>query len=120
MKGKRKFSVKERLKSFKYAANGLRILVIQEHNARIHVSVAIVAVTLGLVLKLSYLEWIAILIAIAMVFVPEIFNTAIERLCDFVQPGHNQAIKEIKDIAAGAVLISAMFAVVIGIILLLV
>lgn len=99
--------------------NGIKMFIRQEHNAQIHMLAAIVVAILGFVLKLSCLEWIAILIVIAMVFIAEILNTAIERLCDFIQPEHSQTIKEIKDLAARAVLISAMLAVAIGIILFL-
>lgn len=120
MKGDKHFSMADRLKSFKYAINGIRVFITQEHNARIHVLAAIVAVVLGFMCNLCSLEWIVVLIAIAMVFIAEIFNTAIERLCDFVHPECNQAIKEIKDLSAGAVLVSAALAITIGIILLLV
>lgn len=119
MKSNKQFSIADRLKSFKYAINGIKLFITQEHNARIHVLAAIIAVALGFMFNLCYLEWIFILIAIAMVFIAEILNTAIERLCDFVQPEHSQAIKEIKDLAAGAVFTSAALAMTIGIILLL-
>lgn len=79
----------------------------------------IVTVALGFMCNLCYLEWIIILIAIAMVSIVEILDTAIERLCDFIQPERNQAIKGIKDLAAGMVLTSESLVLTIGIILLL-
>ncbi len=118
MKGKRKFSIRNRLKSFRYAVNGLKLLVLREHNARIHVLATVIAILGGFFLKVGSMEWIVILIVIAIVFIAELFNTALEHLCDFVKPEYNQVIKEVKDLAAGAVLVSAMLAVTIGIILL--
>lgn len=106
--------ISERLRSFKYAANGLKVLVTKEHNARIHVIAATLAIFGAIALKSDVTEWIAVLIVIALVFITEILNSAVERLCDYVKPEYSQTIKEIKDLAAGAVLISAMLAVIIG------
>ena len=117
-KRKKKFSIEERLKSFRYAANGLRLLVEQEHNARIHAVVTIMVLALGVVLDFDSTEWVAVLIVISVVLITETLNTAIERLCDLFFPEYNQAVKEIKDLAAGAVLIASAVAVIVGLIVL--
>lgn len=119
MKEKKKFSVIDRLNSFKYAINGLKLFVLQEHNARIHVLAAIVVVLCGIFFKFDSIKWIAVFMVIAIVFIAELLNTAIEYLCDFVMPEYSQSVKKIKDLAAAAVLVSAILAVAVGIILLL-
>jgi diacylglycerol kinase (ATP) len=109
-----KFSIVDRVKSFRYAINGLRLLFVREHNARVHLFAAIVAIGLSIYLKLSLLEWVSILSVIAGVFVAEIFNSAIEKLADVVSPEINPKIKVIKDLAAAAVLITAILALAVG------
>ena len=114
-----KFSVKKRLKSFRYAFQGLKALLIEEHNARIHFVVAIIVVASGVVFKLRPYEWIAVIFAIGVVITTEILNSAIENLCDFITPERNGKIKKIKDLAAAGVLISAISAGIIGLIVFL-
>lgn len=75
---------------------------------------AAVAVGLGMVVKLDRYEWLWMVVAIVLVFAAELFNTAIEKLCDVVHPDYSEKIKAIKDLAAGAVLVCAVGAVVIG------
>lgn len=107
-----KFSIKSRLKSFKYAINGLKILIIDEHNSRIHLVALFIAVTLGIILKISNTEWLVIVIVIGFVFSMEIINSAIESLADFVSPNYHETIKKVKDLSAAAVLVSAIVSVV--------
>ena len=104
-----------RLRSFKYAANGLKILFSQEHNARIHAVAAVMAVSLAIILGFDRTGWVAVLISIAAVFITESVNSAVERLCDLVMPQYSRQVKEIKDLAAGAVPISAVMAVLLWI-----
>jgi diacylglycerol kinase len=113
------FSVRKRLKSFKYAFNGLKILIQDEHNARIHFIAAIIVVILGFLLKISMVEWLAIVFAIGFVITCEIINSAIENLADYVSPEKNEIIKKVKDLSAAAVLFSAITAIVIGILVFL-
>ena len=113
------FSIKKRLKSFKYALIGIKTLIIEEHNARIHIFATIAVVILGFILKISVFEWIAIVFAIGFVITCESINSALENLCDYVSPQKNELIKKVKDLAAAGVLISAITAVVIGIIIFL-
>lgn len=111
------FSIKDRLRSFRYAFKGLVALFAKEHNARIHAVAAVCAVAAGFIFDISNMEWIAVVIAIGMVMAAEAFNTAIEYLADFVSPGHNEYIGKAKDVAAGAVLILAVCAVVIAMVI---
>jgi len=111
------FSFKDRLKSFSYAFKGLIQLLKKEHNSRIHLSAAAIVVTMGFYFKVSTNEWLALIIIIGMVILSELFNTAIERMADFVEPNWNEKIGEIKDYASAAVLVASITAAIIGIII---
>jgi len=89
-------------------------MIREEPNARIHLVAAIFVILIGFLLKITPLEWIAILFAIGFVFAMEMVNTALENLCDFVSPEKHEMIKKIKDLSAAAVLVSAIVAAVIG------
>ena len=119
MKTSKPFSISQRFKSFKYALEGIRTLFREEHNARIHAIAALVAIVLGFVLKISGNEWIALVIVMGLVFICELFNTSLEALADFVSPEKHPQIKKVKDLAAAAVLISALTAFITGIILII-
>ena len=110
------FSISKRFKSFGFAFNGLRILLLEEHNSRIHLLAAVVVVIAGYLFKISALEWMAIVFAIGGVIVLEIINSAIENIADFISPGQHDQIKKIKDLSAAAVLVGAITALVIGLI----
>jgi diacylglycerol kinase len=114
-----KFSISRRLKSFRYAFNGLKILLKEEHNARIHLMAAIVVVIAGVFFETSTSEWIAIIFAIGFVISAEIINSSIENIADFISPEKHEKIKKIKDLAAAGVLISAVTALIIGMIIFL-
>ncbi|MEN8118880.1 MAG: diacylglycerol kinase family protein [Bacteroidota bacterium] len=111
------FSIKSRQKSFKYALNGLRILVKYEHNSRIHLVAMIFAITLGFILKISPLEWVAIVLVTGLVLSSEIINSSIEYLADFASPNYHEIIKKVKDLSAAAVLISALVAMIVAFII---
>ena len=110
----KKFSLLDRLHSCRHAARGFRILITEEHNARLHVAAAIMAITLGIVLKISATEWLFISFAIGIVFITEILNTAMENLSDHVSPEENELIGKVKDLGALAVMVSAVMAVITG------
>ena len=110
----KKFSLLDRLLSCRHAARGLRTLVTEEHNARLHVAAAIMAVTLGIVLKISATEWLFICFAIGIVFIAESLNTALENLADHVSPEENELVRKAKDLGALAVMTAAVMAVVTG------
>ena len=111
---KKKFTIGDKLKSFKFAFNGLRVLFSNEHNAWIHLVAALSVVIAGLVLKISISEWVAVIIAIGLVFTAEAINTSVEKLSDFVSREKQNTIKEVKDLAAAGVLISSITALLIG------
>ena len=106
--------LKKRLLSFKYALEGIRALFQSEPNARIHLIISILVIAAGFYFQLSKYEWVIILLTIAMVIVAEAFNTALEKLTDLASPDIHPLAKKVKDIAAGAVLISVIIAVIIG------
>ena len=81
-----------------------------EENARLHAIATFGVVALGLALGLSRLEWLAIVLAVGLVWSLEAANTALEALCDIVSPEHDPGIGKVKDVAAGAVLIAAITA----------
>ncbi len=109
-----KFSIRKRIQSFKYAFHGIWLVFKEEHNARIHLLAAIMAILLGWGLDISSGEWLAILIVIAMVISLEMMNSAIENLADFVSTDKHELLKKAKDLSAGAVLWSAIIALIVG------
>lgn len=109
-----KFSLKKRLRSFVYAFNGLKVLFREEHNARIHLVVAVCVIAAGSFFSISAVEWLAVTLSIGAVFSAELFNSAIEHLADYVAPEKHDKIKKVKDMAAAAVLVFALSAVIVG------
>lgn len=109
-----RFSFRKRLKSFVYAFRGIGLLVRNEHNARIHLVAAVAVVATGFLLGITASEWTVIVLVIGAVLAAEAFNSALEALCDLVSPGYHESIKKAKDLAAGAVLLVAIAAAVIG------
>ncbi|MGN7999264.1 diacylglycerol kinase family protein [Sphingomonas sp. 22176] len=109
------FRIASRLKSFRYAIRGLRLLVREEHNARVHLAASLCAAGAGAALRLSLAEWRWLVLAIALVWLAEAFNTAIEDLCDRICPDFDPAIGRIKDLAAGGVLVASLAAAAIGV-----
>lgn len=108
------FTFRKRLRSFRYAFNGICLLISKEHNAWIHCFAAVCVVIAGFLLEISKMEWIACVIVIGAVLAAEAVNSAVEALADFVSPEYNEAIKRTKDLAAGAVLLMAIAAAVVG------
>lgn len=108
------FSLQKRIKSFPFAFRGIMRLVKYEHNARIHLVALVGVVIAGLVFRIGIVDWMAVVFASGMVFVSELFNTAIEKLADEVDPKWNERIGQVKDYAAGAVLVSALLAIIVG------
>ena len=100
------------IRSFVYAWAGIRSCFKSEPNFRIHLIAAIVVIIFSLMFKISSAEWIAVGFCIAFVTTMEMMNTAIEKLCDVVHKEPHPGIKKVKDIAAGAVLLSAVFSLI--------
>lgn len=111
---KEKFSVRKRKKSFNYAFEGIKSLLADEHNSRIHLVAAIIVIALGLFFELNRNEWFMIILSIGFVFASELFNSSIENISDLVSPEKNQYIKKAKDQGAAAVLIAAICSAIIG------
>jgi diacylglycerol kinase len=110
----KKFSLKSRLESFRFALNGLLLLLKNEHNSRIHILAAIIAIVMGIIMKLDHYEWSLLIIVIGAVFLTELLNSSIESLADLIDPEWNELIMRAKDYSAAAVLISAIVAIVVG------
>lgn len=100
---------------FGYAFHGLWYALRTQRNARVHLGVAIVVTIAGILLRVSTVEFALLYVAITVVFIAEMFNTVFEMCVDLVQPDYHPLARIAKDVAAGAVLLSAMLAVVIGI-----
>lgn len=116
---KESFSISKRIHSFVFAFNGIAYVFRFQHNAWIHLTAAIIAISAGIWKGISTSEWIAITVVSGMVISMEIINTAIEKLVDIVHPEFSQKAGQIKDIAAGAVLVSAIAAFITGIVIFL-
>lgn len=119
MEKESKFSWKKRGKAFVYAWQGLKALMKYEHNARIHLVAAVLAVGAGLLFGISPVEWCIIVLCIALVISAEALNSAIEALADKITTTHDQLIGRAKDLGATAVTILALAAAVIGCIIFL-
>jgi len=114
MNGKKPFSLRRRIASFGYAITGLWQMLVTQHNAWIHLAATAVVVVAGWTVRLAASEWILIIISLVLVWVTEAINTSFEFLCDVASPDFHPLVEKAKNIAAGAVLISAIGAVFIG------
>lgn len=104
-------------RSFKYAFAGILMLLKSENNAKFHLLATGFAISLAFYFEVEKWEWALIVVSILTVFAAEAFNTAIEKLCDYIQPDKQAAIGKIKDLAAAGVLFAAISAFVIGLII---
>ena len=112
-----RYDFKKQLRSFGYAWQGIRSCVGKEQNLSFHL-IAMTAVTLaGFVLGITRTEWTVVILCFGVVIAAELFNTAIERLVDLVSPERHPVAGQVKDIAAGAVLVCAVAAAIIGLII---
>ncbi len=103
--------------SFGYALAGLRHVLRTQRNARIHLIIALLAITLATVLRLSLVEWAILALTIGFVFVAEMFNSVAEAAVDAVTQRFHPLAKTAKDIAAGAVIFAAIISVIVGLLL---
>lgn len=113
------FSFAGRWRSLGHAIDGISTLFRDQHNAWIHALATAVVLAGAYYFHVSAIEWLALIVAISMVWIAEALNTAFEYLCDVVSPEFHPLVKKSKDIAAGAVLIAAMGAVAIGVVVFL-
>jgi diacylglycerol kinase (ATP) len=108
------FKVAERVRSISYALAGIATILRTQHNAWLHLAATVLVVLLALWLALTAAEWMALILAIVIVWSAEALNTAFERLCDVAHPDFHPLVKQAKDVAAAAVLIAATGATAVG------
>ncbi len=121
MPGKKHTMKRSLFKSIACAFRGIYLTFKSERNFRVHLIALCVAVGLGLYLRISITEWCLIIFAIGFVLTAELFNTALERWCDEASGGkQSEIIRNAKDVSGGAVLLSAITALIIGIYILIV
>ncbi|OJG26839.1 diacylglycerol kinase [Enterococcus caccae] len=97
---------------------GIKTVFEEERNMRTHVCMGIVAIIIGFIFRLAVSEWLWLLLAIFLVLVTEIINTVFENVVDMVTDCHFHPIgKKVKDMAAGAVLLTTGFAIIVGMLL---
>ena len=105
------------LYSFRHAGRGLGWALSSQANLRVHFVVAAVVLIAGLLLGFSAIEFVALLVAMALVITAELFNTTLEVLIDYAWPEHHPMIGRAKDVAAAAVLVAAVAAALLGLVL---
>lgn len=109
-----KYDLKKQLRSFGYAWKGIRCCVGKEQNLSFHLIATALAVIAGFLLDITRTDWTIVILCIGLVITAELFNTAIEKLVDLVSPQRQPMAGQVKDIAAGAVLVCAATAAIIG------
>jgi diacylglycerol kinase (ATP) len=113
------FDIRKLFRSFNYAIRGVIFLLKSEQNARVHLVAAILVGALAYIFEITRIEAAVLFMAVILVFAIEIINTAIEKVFDVCYPGKHATIRGVKDAMAGAVLISAVIAVVVAILIFL-
>ncbi len=116
---KKRFSIVARAVSFKHAIRGIGIIFKTQHNAWVHAFVGIVVLVLGFIYHLNEAEWGLIILCMFAVLAAEGFNTALEIDIDLTSPNYHPYAKDTKDVAAGAVLLTVVGSVVVGLIIFL-
>ena len=112
-----KVKSKKIINSFKYAIQGILTSFKTERNMKIHICIMILVIIAGILFKINKYEWIICVICFAIVIGGELFNTAIETVVDMVMPYKDEKAKLAKDVSAGAVLVLAMGAAIVGFII---
>ena len=106
--------IKKRLQAFGFAFNGLFAAIKTEAHLKIHLLATAVVIAAGFYFKINKVEWLAISICCGMVIAAELFNSAIEKLCDVVSPQKHPKIKYIKDVSAAAVLVLSIISLIVA------
>lgn len=109
-----RFSLLARARSVTHAWSGLKAMIIDEHNARVHLTATVFAIALAAWLRIERWEWLTLIIVIALVWITEALNTALENLADHACATHDPLIGKCKDVAATAVLLAAVCAALCG------
>ena len=105
--------------SFRNALVGIHTAYKTQKNLRIHLLLSLLVIITAFILQVTYIDWLILLLTIMLVIISEIFNTAIEFTVDLFSPEFNQQAKKAKDVSAAGVLVTSLFAVLIGIIIFL-
>ncbi|NOT41956.1 MAG: diacylglycerol kinase family protein [Alphaproteobacteria bacterium] len=111
------FSIAARIKSIGYALAGIATMLRTQHNAWLHLAATVAVVLLAFALAVPANEWMALILAIVIVWSAEALNTAFERLCDVAHPDFHPLVKQAKDVAAAAVLIAVTGSVAVGLLI---
>ncbi|MGZ5243321.1 MAG: diacylglycerol kinase family protein [Bacteroidia bacterium] len=106
--------IHKRANSFVYAFKGIFSLLGTQPNAVIHLVATVIVISFGFYFDLAKWEWITIVLCIALVWIAEALNTAIEFVVNLVSPEYHPLAGKAKDVAAAAVLIAALFSVIVG------
>ena len=106
-------------KSTSHALRGIYLIIRGQRNMRIHISAVAVSVLLGFWLGISHLEWLTLILLFGLVLTAESLNTSLEHTLDCVSKDHREDIRDAKDVAAGAVLISVAVSLIAGAIIFL-
>ncbi len=107
--------LRSRLRSFGFAFSGLKYVLRTQKNAWIHFGISLAVIILGIWLGISASSWAIVLLTMGLVWTAECLNTAVESILDLVSPQHHPLAKIGKDVAAAAVLVSAISAILVGI-----
>jgi diacylglycerol kinase (ATP) len=108
------FTFTGRLRSVRFALQGIRTMLASQHNAWVHAGASVIVIIAGLICRLSTIEWCSLILAMMAVWTAEALNTAFEFLCDVASPEFHPMVARSKDVAAGAVLLSAIGSVAVG------
>ena len=106
--------MKKFLNSFKYAFQGILTSFKSERNMKVHFAIMILVIVFGFIYKINKIEWMICIILFGIVIAGELINTAIEITVDIAMPEKNEKAKKAKDVSAGAVLVTAIGATVVG------
>jgi diacylglycerol kinase len=107
-------SLRKFFQSFAYAWQGIRWMLKHQQNMRFHLMATAICVIAGISLGIRLAQWTALVFAITVVLVAEALNSAVEAVMDLIHPDHNEFVKIIKDVMAGAALLAAAGAATIG------
>ncbi|MCE9521492.1 MAG: diacylglycerol kinase family protein [Alphaproteobacteria bacterium] len=110
----KRFLIVDRVKSLGFAFTGIATMIRTQHNAWIHLASTLTVVSAGIWFGVSREEWAWLVLAIVAVWTAEALNTAFELMCDVASPEFHPLVKQAKDVAAGAVLIAAFGATIVG------
>jgi diacylglycerol kinase (ATP) len=111
---KSSFTFTGRIRSMRYAVQGIRTMLAGQHNAWLHAAATAAVIAAAAALRVDRLEWSILILAIMAVWTAEAINTAFEFLCDVASPDFHPIVAKSKDVAAAAVLLSAIGSVAIG------